>query len=478
MITPALSDLERRVRRDLELLQYPTRAWVPPRHVAGRRVRDVVIVGGGQNAVAIAFALRREGVADIALYDRAPAGKVGPWQSYARMRTLRTPKDTTGPDQGISSLTPRAWYEARFGLEAWDRLGRIPRGVWFEYLGWLRRVLDISVTQGVAVTGLAPAGPGLVQVSLSEGAPVLARQVVLATGIDGGGAWTVPAVLAGLPAERRAHTSEEIDFAALRGRRVLVVGGGASAFDNAATALEAGARRVDLLVRRAELPRANPNRWMEFAGFMRHYADLDDARRWRMMKVIFDRNQPPPQDTYERCAVWPGFGLTCGAPVRDARMEGGEVVIDTPAGVFRGDFVIAGTGLRADLGARDETRGLAPHVALWADRYTPPPGEACAALAECPYLSPSFQLQPKGAEMADTLARIRLFSFSAMPSLAASAGISVMKFAVERVVRGITRQFFDEDFEAHLASLHAYDEPELVLPGDAAAARPEPAALP
>ncbi|EGH49635.1 hypothetical protein PSYPI_47513, partial [Pseudomonas syringae pv. pisi str. 1704B] len=39
------------------------------------------------------------------------------------------------------------------------------------------------------------------------------------------------------------------------GKRVAVIGGGASAMDSAATALEAGATRVDLLIRRAELPR-------------------------------------------------------------------------------------------------------------------------------------------------------------------------------------------------------------------------------
>lgn len=470
-MTPrTLPELEAQIRRDLELLQYPTRAWVPPRRVGGEAVRDVVIVGGGQNGVAIAFALRREGVEDIALYDRAAPEKVGPWQSYARMRTLRTPKHVTGPDQGLPGLTPRAWYEARFGAEAWARLGRIPREVWFEYLDWLRGVLDIPVRHGVAVTDIAPAGAGLLRLGLSDGASVLARQVVLATGIEGGGGWTVPAVLAGLPAERLAHTSQPIDFAALKGRRVLVVGGGASAFDNAATALEAGAARVDVLVRRARLPRVNPNRWMEFAGFMRHFGALDDARRWRMMKLIFDMNQPPPQDTYERCARWPGFALHCGAPIRGARMEGGAVVLETPRGAFRGDFVIAGTGLLADLSARPETRRLAPHVALWADRYSPPAGEDCAALAACPYLSPSFQLTPRaGAEdWADALSRVRLFTFAAMPSLAASAGISAMKFAVERAVRGITEQLFVEDFEAHLADLRAYDEAELVMPEESA----------
>ena len=39
----------------------------------------------------------------------------GPWLTYARMKTLRSPKDFTGPDLDIPSLTYQSWHEARFG---------------------------------------------------------------------------------------------------------------------------------------------------------------------------------------------------------------------------------------------------------------------------------------------------------------------------------------------------------------------------
>lgn len=72
-----------------------------------------------------------------------------------------------------------------------------------------------------------------------------ARKLVLATGIEGCGSWHVPDfVRDGLPRARYAHTSENIDFAALKGKRIGVLGAGASAFDNAATALEDGAGSV------------------------------------------------------------------------------------------------------------------------------------------------------------------------------------------------------------------------------------------
>ena len=77
----------------------------------------------------------------------------------------------------------------------------------------------------------------------------------------------MPATIAeALPDEHYAHTSDQIDFRARR-QGVAVIGAGASAFDNAAMALEAGAASVELFVRRKQLPTINPNRWIEFAGF-------------------------------------------------------------------------------------------------------------------------------------------------------------------------------------------------------------------
>ncbi len=85
---------------------------------------------------------------------------------------------------------------------------------------------------------------------------VLARRVVLATGRDGLGGAYVPPMVGHLPRHLWAHSSDEMDYASLRGKRVGVVGAGASAMDSAATALEAGAASVEMLIRRADIPRA------------------------------------------------------------------------------------------------------------------------------------------------------------------------------------------------------------------------------
>jgi FAD-dependent urate hydroxylase len=65
-----------------------------------------------------------------------------------------------------------------------------------------------------------------------------------------GGAYIPPVLTEGLPADLCAHTADSIDFAALRGKEVAVVGAAASALDAAAVALEAGAASVHLFARR------------------------------------------------------------------------------------------------------------------------------------------------------------------------------------------------------------------------------------
>jgi FAD-dependent urate hydroxylase len=460
-----LRELERRAALELDCLGYPTRTWITPRQHAGQTVHDVLIIGGGQSGISIAFRLLRERVTNIRLLDRNPEGREGPWVTFARMHTLRTPKDVTGPELGIPSLSARAWYEATLGENTWASVGKIPRAAWHDYLGWLRRTVGIDVTHDVEVNDIEPMANGLFAVTALAGGTqqtLYARNVVLATGIEGSGRWIVPDMIRRtLPRDRYAHTSEMIDFAALAGRRIAVIGAGASAFDNAATALEQGAAAVDLYCRRSKLPAINPNRWIEFSGFLRHFGDLDDAMKWRFMKLIFDMNQPPPQDAFERCIRFSNFTLHLGSPFKHINVKGDAIELETAQGVALADFLIVGTGFGIDLAARPELDRIAPHVALWSDRYQPPAGEENPVLGAYPYLSGFFQFTEKLPGAAPYLKNVFCYTYAAMPSLACTAGISQLKFGVDRVGFGITRELFLADADAHFAGLQDYSEPEL-----------------
>lgn len=462
-----LAALQAAIARDLELLQYPRRPWVPARVTSGGEpVLDVLVVGGGQGGLATAAALKRERVDNIRVVDDRPLDRAGPWLDFARMITLRTPKHVTGPDLGLPHLTIQAWHEAQHGPGAWERLGLIPKETWAAYLSWYRRVLDLPVQSDTRVTRLhwQPEDACFAaSLRTPEGESVVhARRVVLATGIEGSGDWWVPAMVSdALPRTRYAHTRWDIDFPALAGKRVAVLGAGASAFDNAAVALEHGAAEVGIFFRRERLVDVNAYRWAEFVGFLHHHGDLPDADRWRFVRQILRMGQLPPPDTFARAKEHPGFRLHPSSPWTGLELRGDVVRITTPKGVHEADFVIVGTGFRTDLSLRPELAEIEAHVVRWGERYSPPPGEEHDDLARHPYLGPAFEMQPRDPEATPWVRYIHNYTFGGLLSLGfGGASISGMKYSIPRLVSGLTSSLFCEDRQRHFDSLVAYDDKE------------------
>ena len=462
-----LTELARQVARDLELVDYPRRPWLEPRTTpAGEPIYDVLIVGGGQSGLSLAFALLREHVNRLLVVDRQPLDQAGPWLNFARMRTLRTPKYLTGPDLGIPNLTPRAWYEAQFGEGSWAALDFIPKEQWASYLAWYRTTLRIPVEPELTVGALRyDSALGCFRVPCEQRQrerTLFARRVVLATGIDGSGEWRVPQFVSdALPPQRYAHTREAIDFDALRGKRIAVLGAGASAFDNAATALECGAREVHLFFRRPRLVNVNPYRWAEFTGFLRHHADLPDAEKWRFIRQIVRMGQLPPKDTLARAQTHAGFQVHAGASFQSIGVRDNSVQITTQSAQFEVDFVIVATGFVTDLSARPELAHFDAHIARWADRYTPPALEQNDDLLRHPYLGPSFEFTEREPGAAPYLAHLYNYTFGGLLSMGFGGGsISGLKYSLARLSSGITRSLFLEDSSAHYASLCAFAEPE------------------
>jgi len=462
-----LAELTRRLSHDLELLDYPRRPWLTlQRTPAGDAVYDVAIVGGGQSGLTAAFGLLRERVGNLIVLDRNPLDRAGPWLNFARMRTLRTPKYLTGPDLGIPSLTPRAWYEAQFGDGSWQALGLLPKELWAGYLAWYRETLRIPVEPDTTVGALdydREARQFLVPCHGPRGERSLrARRVVLATGIDGSGQWRVPrSVSEALPAHLYAHTRDDIDFAALRGKRIAVLGAGASAFDNAATALELGAGEVHVFFRRPQLVNVNAYRWAEFVGFLKHHADLPDAEKWRFILQILRMGQLPPKDTLARAKEHAGFHLHPSSGWKSLTAQGETILIETEAQRFEVDFIIVATGCVTDLAARPELARFEAEIARWSDRYTPPVEEAHEDLQRHPYLGPGFEFCERNPGQAPYLTHLYNYTFGGLLSMGfGGASISGLKYSAPRLVAGITRSLFVEDSNAHFDSLCHFAEPE------------------
>jgi FAD-dependent urate hydroxylase len=460
-----LSDLESRLRDDLVALAFPDIDWVRPVTTPdGEPALNCAVIGAGQMGMTIAAGLKRERVSAVAVFDSEPPGREGPWLTFGRMQTLRTPKHLTGPDLGLPSLGFRAWWIARHGAAAWESMSRIPRTAWMEYLVWYRQVMGLDVRNHHALRAIAPVGHNMFRLEFATPAGpshVHARVVVLATGTEGGGGRAIPEVISqSVPQHLRAHTNDDIDVAAARGKRVGILGSGASAFDLAIAMLEAGAASVDVCFRRPAMPDENPRRWMETPGFLAHYPSLPDARKWGYLHRLYTIGQPPPLPTFERAMALPGFRLNPGTPWdRCVSDDGATVTVTSGDRRFTFDFIVAGTGIAADLAMRPELDAFRDKIALWGDRYTPEPGQAHPVLARFPYLGDHGTFTEKEPGTAPFLSRIHFLARPATLSLGpVAASNSALKYVGPRVVRGVTRTLMldqaDSDWNEFIGRRH------------------------
>tara|TARA_Y100001933_G_scaffold13465_1_gene11576 strand:- start:681 stop:2162 length:1482 start_codon:yes stop_codon:yes gene_type:complete len=471
--TSGLPKLEKRVAHDLSIISYPVNEWIPPKFdEQGQRVLDVLVVGGGQGGLTIAFQLLRERVQNIRVIDAAEAGQEGPWLNYARMPTLRSPKEVNGPDLNIPSLAFQAWYEAQFGKLSWKKLNKIPTELWVNYLKWFRKVLSLPVQNKMKMIAFEPSKGNIkVEIKCLKTGDVkeeITRKLILATGIETPGRWSAPPISQKIPKDFWFHTSEKIDFDLFENKDVAVLGAGASAMDNAVMALEAKASEVTVYCRRPELQRVQPFKWLSFPGFLRHFSELKDEWRWKFMSYLLTLREAFPKETWDRANRFKEFNIQTGAGWEDLRLNDERVAISTKKGTFEADFLIFGTGFSIDLTHSEE---LSPHahlIALWSDKFkeTRKEGEE-SNLQSYPYLGDGFQFLEKLPGSAIWLKNVHLFSFGATMSFGPSgASINAMKFAVPKLVNAITRDLFLEDIDHHFESMSSYNLPEFSLPGE------------
>ena len=461
-----LEALAARVRHDLEILAYPKDKWVLPRHhPSGSHVYDVLIIGAGQGGLATAFALQRERVDNVLILDRAPKGREGPWVTYSRMWTLRSPKHLTSLDLGIPSLAPRSFFEVVFGEAGWHALGKWPRHTWQAYLDWYRDVLDLPVRNDARVDAIEPEGD-LVAVTVNRdkagsGERLLCRKLVLATGIEGMGDWYIPPAVRRLPRRCWTMCTDDVDSLHWRGRSVAVLGAGATAWDRAADLLELGAGQVTQYMRRPQILTANAFRYLEKAGYLRHFASMSDADKWRWIQAIFVFGQPPTQDGVNRCAAFGNFVLHPGASWTSTReLEDGRVeVIGTDGSREVFDHVFIGAGFSMDPRNRPELAAFSENIATWADRFRPPPDQQDDWLLQFPYLNRDLTFTEREPGRTPILRNIYCFNYGATVSNAHSgASLSGMKYGIEPLIHGLTYALWVEDEPEHFRITKAWAE--------------------
>jgi cation diffusion facilitator CzcD-associated flavoprotein CzcO len=482
-VPTSLAELEALVQRDLQLLNYPPNNWVLPRAPQAGQVADVVIIGAGMCGLSAAFALLRRGVRSLRILDRNMAGLEGPWLRSARMRTLRSPKHLIGPALGLPNLTCRAWFEAQWGAQVWQELGRIPRTMWMDYLCWFREVLSLPVENQVNVRQvIAPRAADDEAFTLELDSPcgahaIRARKVVFAGGRDSMAMPRVPdpfkLYFGAQSGARVQHSAQHIDFHTLRERVVAVVGIGASAMDNAACALDAGAARVHVLVRARAVPRINKAKGIVYAGFTEGFPYLPDAEKLRRLNYIANYRVAPPRQSVLRVAAHDAFELHMDSEVRRVvdcstshdqnNDQSGGLVLHTTTSALTVDHVILATGFRVDLSAVPELSDFQQHIARWQDRMPLIEQDERSELLQFPYLGNGFQFTERQQGSAPFLRDLHCFNFAAAPSHGNVSGdIPAVSEGAERLAKAIVRDLFVQDAEQSWQALQAFDDAELL----------------
>jgi cation diffusion facilitator CzcD-associated flavoprotein CzcO len=285
---------------------------------------DVIVIGGGQAGLAVAFYLRRTGLRHVILDDQSAPG--GAWRHTWPSLRLFSPAQW-------SSLP--GWMMPR---DATDEAGEYPtRDATLAYLAEYERRYALPVERPVRVTAIRSSNRALA-LETSEG-PMRARAVVSATG-----SWANP-YLPDLPGRARygglvLHSASYPGVEPFVGRRVVVVGGGNS---GAQIAAELGSVADVTWATRGPptfLPEHVDGHYL-FAQATARYRALQDGRTPEPSQSLGDIVRVPPvQAALERGGLTavPMFDRLTSDGVRwgDGREE-------------RADAIILATGFRPAL---------------------------------------------------------------------------------------------------------------------------------
>lgn len=427
--------------------------WVRPRDGVDHHV---VIIGGGQTGLTLAYGLRRKGVGRVQVMDQADPGQAGIWRMVARMNQLRTPKMIVGPELGNAGIGFRAWYEALYSPGAFDGLDRIPRVLWADYLTWYEQMTAAQVRYRTRLIEIEPVGDLLRLHLETDGMPRVetTRKLVLANGYTGAGGASVPGFIRALPAKLWTHTEKPIQFEPLKGKVIGVLGAGASAFDAAGVALERGAAEVHLFNRRAYVDYTNgpapatpqparPPADRGFPNFSEMSYALPEEVRWRNQLGRERAVATVPMDSLNRAVSHDKFTLHLESPWDSVAVASdGKVAVKSRDVTYKFDYVIAGTGYQVDLASQPELAHIHPSIALWRDRYKAQAGDEDKASGAYPYLGAGFQFLAREDNDTAFLRNIHCANLGATVSFNALMGDVPSMVLQPQLVAAIARDLY------------------------------------
>jgi cation diffusion facilitator CzcD-associated flavoprotein CzcO len=322
---------------------------------------DIAIIGAGPYGLSLAAHLARSG-RSVRIFG-------APMQFWSQ----HMPRGMRLKSEGFA--TGLYDPEDRFTLQAYCAENHLPYadvGLPVELKTFIDYGLDfqrrcVPQLEVVQITSLVLRADGF-ELTTQAGDIVRSNQAVIAAGIKSFA--YIPPVLAELPGSMVTHSSHHADLSGFQGRRVAVLGAGASALDIAALLQQAGAQ-VDLITRRSALDFNDPpneprglidrlkaprsglglgwrSRICSDAPLLFHA--LPQALRLRAVA----RHLGPAPCWFVRDAVVGRLPMHLGATLGRAHIAGPRVQLEftqtgQPAGRLEVDHVIAATGYRVDL---------------------------------------------------------------------------------------------------------------------------------
>ena len=323
---------------------------------------DVAIVGAGPYGLSIAAHLHGRGVA-MRIFGRPMSTWRDHMPSGTFLKSLGCASSLYNPGESF----PMADFCEERGIPYTDDTTPVSVETFIAYgMEFQRRfVPNLEETD---VTLIERVKDGFVLYT-SAGEVVRARRVVLAVGITHFG--YKPPVLAGLPEELVSHSYEHAEVARFAGKRVAVVGAGASAADLAGLLQEAGAA-VHFIVRRESIhfqppPSAKARSFAErllrprsglgygWKGFLcSRYPHVFYALPEKLRLFAVHRVNGPAPAWFAREKVVGRVAMHLGAKMEEATAEGQEVRLkfieaNGSQTDLRVDHVVAATGYKVEV---------------------------------------------------------------------------------------------------------------------------------
>jgi lysine/ornithine N-monooxygenase len=315
---------------------------------------DVAVIGAGPHGLSAAVHLRRASVAAHVF-----GGPMSFWRGMPKGMRLRSNLSATNMIEPVGPLSLRS-YMAEIG-ETFGHPVSLARFI--DYGRWVqqRGVPDLDTRQVVRLER----GAAGFSLTLDDGEQATARCVVVACGIKQ--FENMPAGFEGLSPELVSHTGHHEDLAVFAGKRVAVVGGGQSAFENAVLMNERGAE-VEVIARGSEITYLRSWSPIHFMGRLGKiaYAPTDVGPLWYSRLVatpaLFTRLPRETQDRIATRSIRPacsyfvkvridGIRLTTATEVRSATPIGDALRLTLSDGTEREfDHLMFGTGYKVDVG--------------------------------------------------------------------------------------------------------------------------------